>query len=268
MRQQNQLLGSRARVKDRYALIPLEGIPFSRLPEWPRAQVQVLAAPSLGADFAQYRIELDPETFGEHPVDGETEHFLFILSGDAELWIEQYAPEDESAAEIEDEPAQTSSHSLAPGGYALIPPTAGYRLTARTGVTLLLLRKLYEPAPGVPLFDPVVGNENEVKGEVYLGDEGAHLQSLIPDEFAFDMAMNIFTFETGHSLPVTETHVMEHGLYVLAGKGLYYLDETWMEVEQDDFIWMGPFCPQSYYATGPTPTRYLYYKNVNREIEL
>lgn len=101
-----------------------------------------------------------------------------------------------------------------------------------------------------------------------MGDEGALLQTLIPDEFAYDIAMNIFTFQTGHSLPVTETHVMEHGLYVLGGKGLYYLDDTWMEVEESDFIWMGPFCPQSYYATGPDPTRYLYYKNVNREIEL
>jgi (S)-ureidoglycine aminohydrolase len=280
MRQQNQLLGSRARVKDRYALIPLEGIPFSRLPEWPEAQVQILAAPSLGADFAQYRITMGPKTRGDHPVDGEAEHFLFVLTGEAELLIQNYLPEDDPEDEPEDErkdgptgastetAASVSSHSLTPGGYALIPPSAGYRLTATTEVTLLLLRKLYEPAPGVPLFDPIVGNENEVNGEVYLGDEGAHLQTLIPDEFAFDMAMNIFTFETGHSLPVTETHVMEHGLYVLEGKGLYYLDDTWMEVEVDDFIWMGPFCPQSYYATGPSPTRYLYYKNVNREIEL
>ncbi len=55
--------------------------------------------------------------------------------------------------------------------------------------------------------------------------------------------MNIFTFDVGHSLPVTETHVMEHGLYVLQGKGIYFLDDTWMEVEATDFIWMGPFCP-------------------------
>jgi (S)-ureidoglycine aminohydrolase len=61
---------------------------------------------------------------------------------------------------------------------------------------------------------------------------------------------------------------MEHGLYVLAGKGLYYLEDTWMEIEATDFIYMAPFCPQSYYATGPTPTKYLYYKNVNREIAL
>jgi (S)-ureidoglycine aminohydrolase len=94
------------------------------------------------------------------------------------------------------------------------------------------------------------------------------LQTLIPDELAFDMAMNIFTFDPGFGLPIVETHVMEHGLFFLQGKGLYYLEDRWMEVEADDFIWMGPYCPQSFYATGPTPTRYLYYKNVNRDVAI
>jgi (S)-ureidoglycine aminohydrolase len=82
------------------------------------------------------------------------------------------------------------------------------------------------------------------------------------------MAMNIFTFAPGHGLPVVETHVMEHGLYFLHGKGIYYLDDAWMEVDTDDFIWMGPYVPQSFYATGPVPARYIYYKNVNRDVPL
>ena len=80
--------------------------------------------------------------------------------------------------------------------------------------------------------------------------------------------MNIFTFDPGHGLPYVETHVMEHGLLFLEGKGVYYLDDEWMEVQAGDFIWMGPFCPQTFYATGNAPSRYIYYKNVNREIEL
>ena len=82
----------------------------------------------------------------------------------------------------------------------------------------------------------------------------------------FDLAVNIFAFDPGFGLPIVETHVMEHGLLFLQGKGLYYLDDEWMEVEANDFIWMGPFCPQSFYATGPKASRYIYYKNVNREI--
>ena len=82
------------------------------------------------------------------------------------------------------------------------------------------------------------------------------------------MAMNIFTFTPGFGLPIVETHVMEHGLLFLQGKGVYLLDGEWMEVETDDFIWMGPYCPQSFYATGPEPAKYIYYKDVNREITI
>jgi (S)-ureidoglycine aminohydrolase len=131
-----------------------------------------------------------------------------------------------------------------------------------------VLRKLYEPVPGIPMFKSLVSKEKDVKGEIWSGDPGALLQTLIPDDFQYDIAMNIFTFDVGHGLPIVETHVMEHGLYVLQGKGLYFLGQDWMEVEASDFIWMGPYCPQSYYATGRTPTKYLYYKNVNREIQL
>jgi (S)-ureidoglycine aminohydrolase len=61
---------------------------------------------------------------------------------------------------------------------------------------------------------------------------------------------------------------MEHGLYFLQGKGLYFLGDEWMEVEVGDFIWMGPFVPQSFYATGPAAAKYIYYKNVNRDVTL
>ncbi len=253
MRRQDELLGSRARVKERYALLPLEGIPYSKLNEWPEAEIRVLAAPAIGASFAEYLIDLKGGARGEHPSDGEVEHFLYLLSGRARLTVTG---------------GNEMSEELTSGGYALIPPSASYRLEAAEESSLLLLRKRYEGAPGIGEFEPLIGNESQVAAAVYMGDEGALLQTLIPDEFAYDLAMNIFTFQVGHSLPVTETHVMEHGLYVLQGKGLYYLDDTWMEVERSDFIWMGPFCPQSYYATGVEPTRYIYYKNVNREIPL
>lgn len=249
MRQQHQLLGSRARVTPRYALLPLEGIPSSRLPRWPEARVQVLASGALGAGFVQYRMELEAGGGGFDPADGAIERFLYLLSGEATLEIDGLATQPMTA-----------------GGFALVPPDRGYALSARADSVVVVVRKRYEAAEGVALYAPLVDNEAAVRGEVYMGDDGALLQTLIPDEFTYDMAMNIFTFETGHSLPVTETHVMEHGLVVLQGKGLYYLDDTWMEVEESDFIWMGPFCPQSYYATGPVATRYLYYKNVNREI--
>jgi (S)-ureidoglycine aminohydrolase len=250
MRTQNQLLSSRARAKPRYALFPLEGIPFSRLPEWPEAQVRVLAAPSLGAGFVEYLVELQEGERGGHAADGEIEFFAFVISGSLDLMIDE------------------RSHAFAAGGYALVPPGCDFSATASSKTRLLVLRKRYEAAPAIAPYAPLVGAEEKVSREIYYGDPGARLQTLIPDDLEYDLAMNIFTFDAGHSLPVTETHVMEHGLYVLQGKGMYFLDDAWLEVEVDDFIWMGPFCPQSYYATGPEATRYIYYKNVNREIPL
>ncbi len=250
MRAQDQLLGSRARVTPRYAVLPREGIPFSRLPEWPQAQARVLAAPALGAGFAEYLLELEAGHTGSHAADGRIEFFFYVLSGRLSLAIEG------------------REHDLGPGGYALAAPSADFRAVARQATSLLLLRKAYEPAPGVPACASLVGDQAGVAGSVYYGDRGARLQELIPNELPFDMAMNIFTFDTGHSLPITETHVMEHGLYMLQGKGVYFLGGEWMEVEATDFIWMGPWCPQSYYATGPEASRYIYYKNVNREIPL
>jgi (S)-ureidoglycine aminohydrolase len=250
MRRQDQLLTSRTRVRPRYALLPLEGIPSSRLPRWPGAQVRVLAGPALGARFVQSLIDLAPAQGGEQPADGQIEHFLYLLSGEITLAVDG------------------RPHALGEGGFALVPPTSGFTVQARVPSQLLLLRKRYEAAPGVPLYAPLSGNQREVPGDIYGGDPGARLQVLVPDEIPYDLAMNIFTFDIGHSLPVTETHVMEHGLYVLQGKGTYYLDDAWMEVEATDYIWMGPYCPQSYYATGLVPSKYIYYKNVNREIPL
>ena len=101
-----------------------------------------------------------------------------------------------------------------------------------------------------------------------MNNPSTRLQLLIPDDLQYDLAMNIFTFDPGHGLPFVETHVMEHGLLMLQGNGRYYLSGEWMDVEKDDFIWMGPYCPQCYCASGPTATRYIYYKNVNREIPI
>jgi len=250
MRAQDQLLGSRTRVTPRYAVLPREGIPFSRLPEWPQAQVRVLAGPALGAGFAEYMVDLPAGGTGSHAADRRIEFFFYVLSGSIQLTIDR------------------RQHLLGEGGYAFVPPGSGFRAEARGPTSLLLLRKLYEEADGVSSAASLVGNQADAPSSVYYGDPGARLQELLPNELSFDMAMNIFTFDTGHSLPITETHIMEHGLYMLQGKGVYFLGDSWMEVEATDFIWMGPFCPQSYYATGPQPSRYIYYKNVNREIPL
>lgn len=251
MRAVTQLVHSRTRVRPNYALMPLEGFPLSRLPGWPEAQARVLASPALGAGFVQYLIDLPPEMHGDFAADPSIETFLYVMTGAGHVF-------DDSM----DHP------QISRGSFALIPPGKRVKVTAVEPLRLIVLRKRYEPAAGIPLFKPIYGNEADVPKEPWGDNPHSLLQTLIPDEFSFDLAMNIFTFDPGHGLPVVETHVMEHGLYFLQGKGIYYLGDDWMEVQADDFLWMGPYCPQSFYATGPAPARYLYYKNVNREIAI
>ncbi|MFM8365021.1 MAG: cupin domain-containing protein, partial [Verrucomicrobiota bacterium] len=61
-----------------------------------------------------------------------------------------------------------------------------------------------------------------------------------------------------------EHHIMEHGLIMLAGQGVYRLEDEWYPVREGDVIWMAPYCPQWFVAMGDAPASYLYYKNVNR----
>ncbi len=79
------------------------------------------------------------------------------------------------------------------------------------------------------------------------------------------MSMKIVILEPGAYFECVETHIMEHGIYMLSGKGIYYLAGEMYEVQAEDFIWMGPYCPQYYFSTGWERTAYLLYKNINRD---
>ena len=251
MRAPHQLLHSRTRLRRRYALFPLEGYPASKLPAWPEVEARILTGPAMGAVFAEYHLTMRASQGTKAAADGRIETFFYAMSGEFRI-----------------QAGSDRRQSLTPGGFSLIGPTADFEINAVSDGALLMLRKAYEPVAGIAPPRAVMGNQSDVPGEAFMGDEGARLQTLLPDEVGFDLAINIFTFEPGHSLPVVETHVMEHGLYFLEGKGVYYLGDEWMEVEAGDFIWMGPFVPQSFYATGPVPAKYIYYKNVNRDVTL
>src|SRR6184192_3907691 len=85
MRPVQQLVHSRTRVGGRYALMPVEGYPASRLPSWPDAQVRVLALPALGAQFVQLLIDLPAGKRGAFPADAELETFFYLLSGSGQF---------------------------------------------------------------------------------------------------------------------------------------------------------------------------------------
>jgi (S)-ureidoglycine aminohydrolase len=252
MRPHPQLVYARTRVRQRYALMPLEGYPLSKMPGWPaEAEIRVLASPALGAKFVQYLIDLPAGVAGALAADAGEERFFYVVRGEGQF------------VENLDEPVQ-----LYRGSFGLVRPGSELGFRAEVPMRLMLFRKLYQAAVGIDRFQTVLGNESQVPGTPWADTDKIRLQTLIPDDMQFDMAMNIFTFTPGFGLPIVETHVMEHGLLFLQGKGVYFLDGEWMEVETDDFIWMGPYCPQSFYATGPEPAKYIYYKDVNREITI
>lgn len=246
---QEGLVHSRAVVERRFAILPPEGIPEGVLPAWSGTAARILAAPAMGARFAQYLLDVAPGGGTRGPLDDRVEGFVYVLDGRVRLGL------------------GGREHGLEAGGYAYLTPGSRFALTADGPARLLWLRKVYEPIPNHEPGDHV-GSERKLAGEAYMEMPELILKKLLPDEPTYDMAMNIFTFPPGYSLPVIETHVMEHGLYFLEGQGLYYLGDAWREVKAGDFIWMGPYVPQGFCATGSEPSRYLYYKNVNRDVTL
>ncbi|HEY2954783.1 MAG TPA: (S)-ureidoglycine aminohydrolase [Candidatus Eisenbacteria bacterium] len=246
---QKGLVGSRAVVERNYAILPPHGIPESVLPEWTGTSARVLAAPAMGARFAMYLLDLAAGGGSAQALPGDVEAFFYLITGEARLELGGRA------------------HALAPGGFAYLRPGARFKLGASKPARVIWLKKVYEALDSQRPAD-AIGDEAGVKGEPFMGVSELLLKTLLPADTIYDMAMNIFTFPPGYSLPVTETHFMEHGLYMLEGQGIYYLGDRWHEVEAGDFIWMGPYVPQSFFATGAAPARYLYYKNVNRDVAL
>jgi len=257
------LVRSRAVVARNYAILPPEGIPAGPVPGWDGADARILCAPAMGARFSMILFDVPAGKHGAQALPADVQGFLFVVDGNTTLTM------------------NGTSTELGPGGYAYLPPATEFQLEARGGIARVLwTRKRYE-ALSDERPRAVIGDETKMPGEPWAfgsGNallpgtaeivEGAVLKMLLPDEMVYDMAMNIFTFQAGRGLPVTETHVMEHGLLFLQGQGMYLLGDTWYEVREGDFIWMGPYVPQSFYATGRTPARYLYYKNVHRDIAL
>jgi quercetin dioxygenase-like cupin family protein len=99
----------------------------------------------------------------------------------------------------------------------------------------------------------------------FLGDEDARLQVLLPAQAAFDLAINILTFQPGTTSPFVESHFMEHGLFMLRGQGIYRLEGEWHPVREGDVLWMAPYCPHWFVAVGKAPASFIYYQDFNRD---
>ncbi len=257
---QTELLTDRAMFRESYAVLPrgtMRDIVTSLLPFWDNTRLWVIARPLSGfaETFSQYIVEVGPGGGSDKPeLDQQAEGVLFVVEGQLLLTI----GDDE--------------HELEAGGYAYLP--AGSRWTLRNpGVDparFHWVRKAYEAVDGLDAPEAFVTSDAEVEAIPMPGTNGGWATSRFadPQDVRHDMHVNIVTFQPGACIPFAETHVMEHGLYVLQGKAVYRLNEDWVEVQEGDFMWLRAFCPQACYAGGPGPFRYLLYKDVNRHARL
>jgi (S)-ureidoglycine aminohydrolase len=257
---QSELTTDRAVFTEAYAVLPrgtMRDITASRLPHWDGTRLWVLARPLSGfaETFSQYVVEVSPGGGSDRPEnDPAAEGVLFVVDGGLTLVLDG------------------TEHDLGPGGYAFLPPGVAWTLRNGTDATTTFhwIRKRYQPADGVDAPTAFVTNEHDVAPLEMPGTGGAWSTTRFVDigDLRHDMHVNIVNFAPGGSIPFPETHVMEHGLYVLEGKGMYLLNQDWVEVEAGDFMWLRAFCPQACYAGGPGPFRYLLYKDVNRHVGL
>ena len=239
---------TRTHVGLRHALIAPDGHVSSSLPGVDQATVVVLISPGMGARFTQLLLTFQTDGSAAFP-SYEIEAFAYVVQGSVR-------------AEV-----PGSTYTIDKGDYLFVPAGLAWKLSAPSeGTQLHLFFKKYTPLEGVIPPEPVVGRENQISGQPYLGDEDALLKILLPDHPSFDMAVNLFTYQPGACLPFVETHIMEHGLLMLDGKGIYRLEDRWYPVTAGDCIWMAPYCPQWFTAMGKSPARYLYYKDVNRPV--
>jgi (S)-ureidoglycine aminohydrolase len=227
------------------------------LPFWEQTRLWVIARPLSGfaETFSQYIVEVAPGGGSDRPeLDPAAVAVLFVVDGGVRLVIDGDA------------------HEMGPGGYAFLPPGADWTLRNPGDVPARFhwIRKAYERVEGLDVPTAFVTSETAVAADEMPGTEGrwSTQRFVDPLDVRHDMHVNIVNFEPGGVIPFPETHVMEHGLYVLEGKAVYLLNKDWVEVQEGDFMWLRAFCPQACYAGGPGRFRYLLYKDVNRHAKL
>ncbi|MBA9062082.1 (S)-ureidoglycine aminohydrolase [Methylobacterium fujisawaense] len=253
---QTALMTGRAVFTEAYAVIPhgvMSDIVTSLLPGWDGTRAWILARPLSGfaETFAQYLMEVAPGGGSETPEpEAQAQGVLFVVAGTASLTLDG------------------ARHALRPGSYAYLSPGAAWSLRndGDGPVRFHWIRKAYQPAAGLDAPPSFVMHESAVEPTGMAGTDGAWATTRFvgSDDLRHDMHVNIVSLRPGASIPFEETHVMEHGLFVLEGKAVYRLNRDWVEVAAGDFMWLRAFCPQACYAGGPGPFRYLLYKDVNR----
>ena len=214
-----------------------------RLPGMERAMAIVHASRAIGANFAQYTAEMEADgTLGPTP----DQRFVYVLSGSVTVTIDG------------------AEHLLLPTGFAYLPQGGNHTTVSSSESRVEVIEKRYIPVAGQAEPNALTGREAEIEPQPLMGDPALQVRSLLPDSMVFDFAVNTMEYQPGAALAMVEMHVMEHGLLMLQGGGIYRLADDWYPVTAGDFIWMAPYCPQWFGALGKQAAKYLIYKDWNR----
>jgi (S)-ureidoglycine aminohydrolase len=197
----------------------------------------------MGAAFTEYTAEF--ETGGEL---GSTpaQRFLYVMEG---------------AVTVE---LNGKHNELDARGYAYFPEGTSHRVVAGKNSRVAVIEKAYRALKSVKPPGAIVSSEDAILSHALSDDPDLQVKCLLPDEPQFDFAVNSMVYQPGAALRQVEMHVMEHGLIMLEGGGIYRLGDSWHPVTTGDFIWMAPWCPQWFAAIGKVPAKYLIYKDWNR----
>lgn len=199
--------------------------------------------PAAGAAFTEFTVEFDG---GGVLSSVGLQRFVYVLGGELRL--------------------QTSGQEyvLGEGDFAYVPASVTHRFSADAPARAVVIERARPGTKHGPESLLIVGRERDCVPAPLMGDEDLQVRSLMPAGPEHDFAVNTMTYQPGAALSMVEVHVMEHGLLMLEGGGIYRLGDSWYPVEAGDFLWMGPFCPQWFGAIGRQPAKYLIYKDWNQ----
>jgi (S)-ureidoglycine aminohydrolase len=234
---------TRSSQQANHLLLTADTFVRTTLPGMKACSAIVHASPVLGAKFTEYTAELEGGgELGSTPA----QRFLFVIEGRVKLEV------------------NGKSSELSARGYAFLPEGLRHRVVAMEVSRVAVVEKPYQALDAVVRPHLIVSNEDAVSSHPLGDDPSLQVKCLLPDEMSFDFAVNTMVYQPGASLNMVEMHVMEHGLIMLEGGGIYRLGDSWYPVTAGDFIWMGPWCPQWFGAIGKVPAKYLIYKDWNR----
>ena len=239
--------------KENYVILEPDGIVKNAIPGYENCDTTILGSPAMGADFADYISTVHPGGKNDAIGGNGIESFLYVING--KLTVKNA-----------DEEAE-----LTEGGYIYSPADKPFSFVNNSDedAFVYIYRRRYAALEGLSAHT-VVANINDTEWKEYEGMANCHSKDFLPaaEDFGFDMNMHLLKFKPGASHGYMETHIQEHGMYFLQGKGMYRLDDEWIPLQKGDYVFMDSYVPQACYGVGTEDFIYIYSKDCNRDVEL